>query len=328
MKNILLLLLVGLNLSAQEKAGEPSPKLLPSELINDRFFLKIQTNNGDTIMGYCDTGGGFTALYQATAKKFGLENVISQVTIKGESTRYIEAADIYSNDKIPYPAIANYYKGSIKEPFFEVPEDNAESSYFLRLAPHDVFLGQFFFINYSWTFNYLTKELYIHTPLHPALSEVNTLQLGFKKDKNGNKLFGHPSIKLEISNKKIDFLFDTGAMFLLSATGKKELGTTENAIGGSFIAKSIFDQWRQEHPEWRFIPKGEINGADMIEVPEIIVGAMAAGPVWFSIRPDEAWSKGMITSMDKVVKGAIGGSFLKYFKVTIDYNSELIQFEK
>lgn len=327
MKAILLLLLVGLKLSAQEK-GSGTPTLLPSQLINDRFFLKIPANNGDTIMGYCDTGGGFTALYQATAKKFGLENVISQVTIKGESTRYIKAADIYSNEKIPYPAIANYYKGSIKEPFFEVPEDNAESSYFLRLAPHDVFLGQFFFINDSWTFNYLTKELYVHKPFHPALSEANTQELGFKKDKKGNKLFGHPSMKLEIDGKSIDFLFDTGAMFLLSASGKKELGTTENAIGGSFIAKSIFDQWRQEHPDWKFIPKAELNGADMIEVPEVKVGNLVAGPVWFSKRPDEAWSKGMIGSMDKIVKGAIGGSFLKYFKVTIDYNSELIRFEK
>jgi hypothetical protein len=329
MKYTLLLLRVSLKLLAQEKdGGQTSPTLLPSELINDRFFLKIPTNNRDTIMGYCDTGGGFTALYQVTAKKFRLENVISQVTIKGESTQYIKAADIYSNAKIPYPAIANYYRGSINEPFFEVPENNAESTYFLQLVPHDVFLGQFFFINESWTFNYLTKELYVHTPLHPALSEANTQELGFKKDKNGKKLFGHPSIKLEINDKSIDFLFDTGAMFLLSATGKKELGITENSIGGSFIAKSIFDLWRKEHPEWRFIPKGELNGADMIEVPEIRVGVMVAGPVWFSKRPDEAWSKGMIGSMDKVVKGAIGGSFLKYFKVTIDYNSELIQFEK
>ncbi|WP_262897073.1 hypothetical protein [Flagellimonas aurea] len=31
--------------------------------------------------------------------------------------------------------------------------------------------------------------------------------------------------------------------------------------------------------------------------------------------------------MDKIVKGAIGGSLLKHFKVTIDYNSQLIKFD-
>lgn len=55
------------------------------------------------------------------------------------------------------------------------------------------------------------------------------------------------------------------------------------------------------------------------------VGNLTTGPIWFAKRPDEVWSKGMIGSMDKVVKGAIGGSFLKYFKVTIDYNGELIK---
>lgn len=47
-----------------------------------------------------------------------------------------------------------------------------------------------------------------------------------------------------------------------------------------------------------------------------------------SKRPDRNWPEGMIHSMDKVVKGAVGGSALQYFKVVVDYNSELIKFEK
>ena len=63
-------------------------------------------------------------------------------------------------------------------------------------------------------------------------------------------------------------------------------------------------------------------------MPQVEVRSLTAGPVWFAKRPDEAWSKGIIGSMDKVVKGAIGGSFLKYFKVSVDYNIELIKFER
>jgi hypothetical protein len=66
----------------------------------------------------------------------------------------------------------------------------------------------------------------------------------------------------------------------------------------------------------------------MIQVPQVTVGGTTAGPVWFAKRPDEAWSRGMIGSMDKVVKGAVGGSLFQYYIVTIDYNSELALFEK
>ena len=62
--------------------------------------------------------------------------------------------------------------------------------------------------------------------------------------------------------------------------------------------------------------------------PKVKIGSYEVGPVLFSQRPDENWSQGMIATMDKVVQGAIGGSVLKYFKVTIDYNSELIRLEK
>ena len=67
---------------------------------------------------------------------------------------------------------------------------------------------------------------------------------------------------------------------------------------------------------------------DIIEVPKVKIGSYEVGPVLFSQRPDENWSQGMIATMDKVVQGAIGGSVLKYFKVTIDYNSELIRYER
>ena len=126
----------------------------------------------------------------------------------------------------------------------------------------------------------------------------------------------------------IDVLFDTGASFLLGDNAKTEFGVIKKSAGGSFIAKSIFDKWHQQHPDWRIIEKGEITGADMIEVPLVKVGNLTSGPVWFAKRPDEAWSRGMIGSMDKVVKGAIGGSFLQYFKIQIDYNTERIKFEE
>ncbi|GAB2776956.1 hypothetical protein GCM10027275_19890 [Rhabdobacter roseus] len=304
------------------------PISLPAQLIEGRFFLKIPTIKGDTILGYCDTGGGYTAIYRSAVAELGLASKVKVLDIEGDTTKYILAKEIYTNSDIPYPQIASYFKSHIDTPFLEAPDDTRESLFLARLVNYQVFLGQFFFINHSWTFDYLTGRMYVNTSIRKDQSDQNVQVIRFKKDRTGNKKFGHPSMKLEIDGKVLDFLFDTGAMFLLSEHGKNKLGVDVEVTAGSFIATSVFNEWHRRHPDWRIIEKGELTGSDLIEVPEVKVGNLTAGPVWFAKRPDEAWSKGMIGSMDKVVKGAIGGSFLHYFKVTIDYNSELIKFNK
>ena len=254
-----------------------------------------------------------------------MESKISQVDINGDKTNFIFAKDLFDSNMVPYPTIGNYYKSHIDYPFFEIPDTSERMDLFSKYVHHDVFLGQFFFINKSWTFDYKAGKLYVNTPVNAT--DENTQSIGFKKDRQGNKRFGHPSMQILVDGEIIDVLFDTGATLLLGENSATEFGN-KKATSGSFIAKSIFDIWHKQHPDWRVIEKGEMTGADLIEVPEVKVGNLIAGPVWFAKRPDEAWSRGMIGSMDKVVKGAIGGSFLQYFKVSIDYNSELIKFQQ
>jgi hypothetical protein len=330
MKNIFILFCLAISLSGygQNVTDELSkPTYLPSVLIEGRFFLKIPTLNHDTIVGFCDTGGGYTAISFPILQRLKLETKISKVEIEGEKTSFIFAKDLFDSKDIPYPTIANYYKSAIAYPFFEIADTSLQMQLFSKYVAHDVFLGQFFFINKSWTFDYQSGKLFVNTPVYQNLADQNIQPIGFKKDRKGNKRFGHPSMKIVVDAEIIDVLFDTGATFLLGENSKTAF-SNKKATGGSFIAKSVFDIWHKQHPDWRFIEKGEITGADLIEVPQVTVGNLTAGPVWFAKRPDEAWSKGMIGSMDKVVKGAIGGSFLQYFKVSIDYNSELIKFER
>jgi len=324
---ILLVILVLANCS-QKKDEQPTIKgHLPSALIDGRFYLKIPTLHGDTILGFCDTGGGYTAIYNSPIRKLHVESAVREAQIGKYKIRYIFAKDMYSHPHIPYPHIGSYYESDIKSPFFEVPEDSKESDYLSQFMHYDAFLGQFFFIDHAWTFDYAVGEMLINTPLSADSNDKNMQALGFKKNFFGDKKFGHPSVKLEIDGEVLDFLFDTGASFLLSDSGRIKLDVNTKSTAGSFIAKSIFDKWHQQHPDWQIIEKGEITGSDLIEVPQVKVGNLTAGPVWLARRPDEAWSEGMIGTMDKVVKGAIGGSFFQYFKIVIDYNSELVRFE-
>jgi hypothetical protein len=281
---------------------------LPSVLKNGRFYIKIPVAGGDTLLSFCDSGGGYNAIFQDAIKRANLESKILEVTISGEKVKYIPAKDVVNHPDIPLPRIQGYYQPYIKTPFFQTPADDRENTIFNTYVPMDAFLGQFFFIDHAWTFDYLSGKVFINTPL--SAGEGNTQKIGFKKDRAGNKIFGHPSMRIAVDGEVIDVLFDTGASILLSKNTQAALQSTSKSIGGSFIEK------------------GEATGADMIQVPQVTIGTTTAGPVWFAKRPDEAWSKGMIGSMDKVVKGAAGGSLFQYYVITIDYNNELVRFEK
>lgn len=58
----------------------------------------------------------------------------------------------------------------------------------------------------------------------------------------------------------------------------------------------------------------------------MIPGVQIALLVFFAGLEEKVCHEELISTMDKLVRGAIGGSALKYLKVCIDYNSELIQF--
>lgn len=303
--------------------------IIPSQFIDgERFFIKLPTVTGDTLLGFGDTGGGFTAVYPNVLQKLKLTDKIKR---QGDSSefRYILFEDLIKDDRIPPPVLQ--LSSEIKQPFFAIPPDEMmqqEMNFFLELFPHDVFLGQFFFADKAWTFDYINQRILTGTPIQKnELQKENVQTIGFKKNNDGIKMYAHPSMQMEVDGELIDVLFDTGATFILSKNGKEKLGINKNTIAGSFIAKSVFDKWRQKFPQWRVIEAAD-NRADMIEVPQVKLGGIITGPVLFSVRPDEVWSNGMIRSMDKVVKGAIGGSAFKNLVITIDYNNELIKFSR
>jgi len=304
-----------------------TPTELPCFLKAGRFYIKIPTTTGDTLIGFCDTGGGYTAVYSSVLSKLHLEDKIAEIMAGGGKKLYIRAKDLVAvSSGVPYPTVGRMFRSLMPDPFFELMELDEESKVFMKYEPYDAFLGQFFYLEHAWTFDYLSGKVYLNTPV--TKRDENTQPLGFKKDKDGNPLFGHGSMQITVDGQLIDVLFDTGASLWLSSNGRQALHTDIPSAAGSFIAQSVFDNWHQLHPGWRIVEKGESSGADLIEVPQVKVGNLVAGPVWFAKRPDEVWSKGMVRTMDKVVKGAVGGSFLQYFTVQADYNAGLIRFSR
>jgi hypothetical protein len=247
--------------------------------------------------------------------------------------KYVPFKELTASDSFPAPILLqdrvlrhNFMR--VTDPFLLVPPMDEELKFMTQTMSFDVFFGQNLFMGKSWTIDYPGRKVWVNTPLNrtdqmrPGMESI-----GFKKNESGEKIFGHPSMQIVVDGDTIDVLFDTGATIILSDNGKKALHTDKKTIAGSFIASSVFDKWRTRHPEWKYFEKTDRSN-DVIEVPGITIAGVEAGPVLFARRPDSAWSEGMIGSMDKVVKGAIGGSALKYYRVTIDYNADLIAFER
>ena len=62
---------------------------LPAALINGRFYIKIPTVSGDTILGFCNTGGGYNAIYPVSVSRLHLENKILETDINSGKIKYI-----------------------------------------------------------------------------------------------------------------------------------------------------------------------------------------------------------------------------------------------
>lgn len=322
--------------SSRAPAVPASPQLLASHFQDgERFYLKIPRQGGGTLMAFCDTGGGLSMLIPGAEQDNDLHSKLHYGVVKGLlPVKYLLFEDLVGTSDYPQPhalpsqSLRTPFK-RVTQPYLIIPPMNAEMKFMTTCMPEmQAFMGQSFFLGKAWTFDYKKQEVWVHTPLHAsAANDPDVLPLGFKKNQHQSKIFGHPSLTIEVDGEAIDVLFDTGATMVLSSAGKQSLGTDQATLGGSFIAVSIYNKWRAEHPDWPHYPGADLAGS-VIEVPRVRVGGHEVGPVRFASRPDENWSQGMIASMDRVVRGAIGGTLLKHFKITADYNTELIRFER
>ena len=89
--------------------------------------------------------------------------------------------------------------------------------------------------------------------------------------KSDTPAFGR--IQITVDGEPLDVLFDTGATTRLTPEAVGALGKgTASQRATSFMKAAVFDRWRSRHPEWKVVPKAEERtGADMIQVPEIVV---------------------------------------------------------
>ena len=322
-------------LAACSGHSEAEPEALPAEFVGHRIFVLPVLAGGDTLRFLADTGGiGF--LTTGAAARLGLSPESTAVPLVRSDTSFDVTISVVTlppykpGASIPdLPVGGGAFSTGLGGRFRVLSYDRYGELSARVIA--DGMLGQLWFSGRRWTFDYPAGRLLLHPSgtMGPRNAE-HTVPLGFQTNPAGERLWNWPSIEATIAGEVIPFLFDTGATVAVS---RETLGVLDEGgsvvRAASFAAASLFDRWRENHPEWEVVERAERGGrGTMIEVPEVTIAGHTVGPVWFTRRPDRGFHDYMSSRMDRRVEGALGGTLLRYFRVSVDYPSATATFER
>jgi hypothetical protein len=231
----------------------------------------------------------------------------------------------------PVPAFGGRSRLPTFRPDAWVPEPTGGERWLpLTDAEGDGMLGQRWFAGGVWTFDYPARKLILrHTPLAPTPEMAgHAVALGFRHEW-GVRTSNHPRFTVTIDGEQVDALLDTGATVWPSPEALPAMGdAAPGERATSFVSADLFDRWRTVHPEWRVIAEGCAKSHEaIIEVPEVEVAALKAGPVWFTRRSAANYTW-MSTFLDKPIVASLGGNFLGHFRLTVDYPAAKAYLEK
>ena len=283
------------------------PQALPVELVEYRFVLAPRIEGGRVVRLYSDSGGGHTILSPTLVSALGLP--------------------VEHRDAGPEEPPSTGWPRWAPDASIPPPGDKVLVMPLTQLGSGlDGFVGQDWFAGRTWTFDYPGKRLLLRAA--GDLPPGPRIPFHLPKQEPGSAAFGR--ITIEVDGRPLDVLFDTGATTDLGPEAAAKVGdgrAPQRAT--SFMKAAVFDAWRKAHPDWPVVEKAEVRtGADMIRVPVIVVAGQKVGPVWFTRRPDKAFDEFMSSMMDAPVVGALGGSGLRYFRISVDYGRGLAVFER
>lgn len=310
-------------------ADSKPPVEIPTRYDEHRWLVAPVTKGGETLLFYTDSGGGWNMLLAPAADRLKLPR--EKAEVEGRTMETVAWQDLAPGSPVPGPIAASPgngrlivmpYEGEMRQMF--PPGESGQ--------PREAgFLGQYWFADRVWTFDYPGRRLLLRSPGDvPAHEPAHRVSLGFKTGPDGKRVTHFPRIPVKIDGETLDLLFDTGATTTLTPAALAALGDGRSAgRAASFITASVFARWRERHPGWKVIEKADQGpGEPMIEVPAVEIGGHTVGPVWFTRRRDRNFHDYMSSMMDRRIEGALGGSALQYLRVTVDYPNAVAVIEK
>lgn len=300
------------------KPPEPTPGhplVLPTEFAENRFVVCPVTVGGRRLKFFTDSAGGHLISDKA-AKECGLK------------VEPIQGADKHGPQSMTtFPAFRrSAFIPSDGVPLFVFPDKDMKEN----VGDWDGMLGQQWFAGRVWTFDYAKKRLLWRAPGDmPKHDSAHEVKLGVRTDAQGKRANNFMTIQVAIDGEPVWFTLDTGATDILPASVLRKVGDGRPADRAtSFLGESLYKKWHAKHPDWQVIEEESLTGMAMIQVPKVSVAGYTVGPVWFSVQHDSAFHEYMAQWTDKVTEGSIGGSFFKYFQMTVDWPHAIAVFER
>jgi hypothetical protein len=294
-------------------AGPPLPYTLPATMEYHRFFVQPQAPDGQVLRLFTDTGGGMN-LTTRGADKLGLAyDADKNIGSPQEPVFGTTSWPAYAGPWIPPPK-----SGDVELAIMPAPA-----------WMHDGMLGTAWFGDRTWEWDYRAGTLRLLADgALPDAEPAHVVKLGFQRGDDGRHTTHFPRIPARVDGEALQFLFDTGATFRLDEAAAARLGDASvRERAGNFITREVMQRWRERHPDWPAIDKGDA-GMAMIQVPAVEIAGFRTGPAWFSARPDAAFHEYMAQWMDQPVDGALGGEAFRGFRITVDYASGTAVFEQ
>lgn len=290
---------------------------VPARFVGNRVIADAVTASGDTLRFFTDTGGGTAILYPQAVARLALP--VDSVQADGETNAITGFPPLAAGSAFPLPG------GPFAGRLLIIPPTPTIHD------GEDGMLGRVWFADRAWTFDYPAGRLLLRAPGDlPPHDAAHRVPLGFRTNGRGQRTTHFPRIRVEVDGDSLDLLYDSGASLGLTDSAHATLADGGPAIRGtSFIVAGVFDRWRARHPDWRVIERAERGtGEAIIQVPRVSMGGYDVSPVWFTRRPDRNFHQYMSQWMDRRVDGALGGSALGYFRVTVDYPAAVAVFER
>ncbi|MEO6050051.1 MAG: hypothetical protein ABIP78_01800 [Pyrinomonadaceae bacterium] len=196
--------LLALSVNAQDK---PIKIVLQVKYVEDRFFVEPVLESGKSILLFTDTGGGLF-IYKDVAERLKLD-----LTTEGEN-QTTELNKFKAGSSIPQPLGSS---GKI----YIFPKQTGQ----MPTGFYDGMLGQQWFADRIWTFDYPKKQLSLwsSTPKIIEKKSAHRITLGFQTNTNGKRQLNFPRIQVEIDGETLEMLFDTGATTFLTKDARETL---------------------------------------------------------------------------------------------------------
>ena len=297
----------------------PEGRVIRTAFEAGHFYAAPLSSGGQTARFIVDTGGGgiggLYTLKSSAVQRLAVHTL--QCKMPGFTFDTVRTFPFSNETALPVP--------SISRPCGAVA--------MVLNDPHDLgydgILGAAYLSSFIWTFDYPEQRLILEPPTWQPDGLAKHVPLLFIHNSAGERASDFPAIILKIDGESLPLLLDTGATAMPTSAGQAAQHLpTVNGIGvTSYITRSLLERWHARHPEWRVISNGDrlLPNTRLIEVPNVELGDVPIGPVWFTERPDVNFGPTRMSLwMGQTVVGAAGANIYGRFRITLDYLHEAL----